>query len=350
MAREERSISSAVAMTPESQDRLLKQGGRYAFFQALRLLRLRSANEQEFARRVRVRPAASLAFPDRDIEKIERRDDGTYRITANFFGLYGVTSPLPTFYTEDLIREHLQGNDTPRDFLDILHAALYPLLFRAWEKNRIWLAVAEQQDGPRLRQLYSLVGMGGLAKRDAPTARSLLRHAGNFNQFPRSALGLESLVRGVLRELPVKVEPCVCDTVPIPDIARCLLSMQSCRLGDDIIVGSQMTERTSSLTIHIGPIPAERLQALLPDAAEHERVVHAITLYLQTPLRCTLALHVPPTQRRGASLGQGWSRLGFNTWLPDDDRGCPATFWPRYDEVFLPIDTASSRYSIKALQ
>src|SRR3546814_17691968 len=34
---------------------------------------------------------------------------------------------------------------------DILHAALYPLLFRAWEKNRTWLAVAERRDANRLR-------------------------------------------------------------------------------------------------------------------------------------------------------------------------------------------------------
>lgn len=350
MASEDRSISSAVVATSEGADSLLAHGGDYAFFQALRLLRLRSANAREFGRRVRVRPAASLAFPDRDIEKIECRDDGRYRITTNFFGLYGVTSPLPTFYTEDLIAEHLQGNDTPRDFLDILHAALYPLLFRAWEKNRIWLAVAEQHDIVRLSQLYALVGLGSRAHNDWPVARALLRHAGNFNRFPRSALGLESLVRGLLEDLAVSVEPCVCDMAPIPDSAQCRLSTQACRLGEDTIVGSQMTERTSSLMIQIGPITGERLQHLLPDAPEHARLVDAVTLYLPTPLRCTLALHVPPAQRHGARLGQGWSRLGLNTWLPDDEPNCPTPSWPRHDEVFLPISTDPARHSLETLQ
>ena len=82
-----------------------------------------------------------LVFMDNETyEQIELDADGRYRIEANFFGLYGVTSPLPTFYTEDLIDEMRQGHSAGRDFVDILHAALYPLLFRAWEKHRIWMA------------------------------------------------------------------------------------------------------------------------------------------------------------------------------------------------------------------
>ena len=350
MASEDRSVSLAVAESAAGPDPLLAHGSRYAFFQALRLLRLRYANAEAFERNIRIRPAASLAFPDRDIEQIERSADGKYRITANFFGLYGVTSPLPTFYTEDLIAEQLQGNDTPRDFVDILHAALYPLLFRAWEKNRLWLAVSEQQDIRRLRQLYALIGMGNGVESDLSYARTLLPYAGNLNQFPRSALGLESLVRGLLHDLPAEVEPCVIDTVSIPDTAQCLLSEQACRLGDNAILGSQIAERTGSLIVRIGPIPPDRLSELLPGSLGHKRLVQAIALYLHAPLRCVLALKVPPQHRPGASLSLGWNLLGLNTWLPDADRGHPTARWPRYDDVFLPIDTDSIRISTEAPQ
>jgi len=346
MASEDRSLSPAVTEPESGQDALLTQGHRYAFFQALRLLRLRNTDAQTFARQVRVRPAVSLAFPDRDIEQIERLDNGKYRITANFFGLYGVTSPLPTFYTEDLITEHLQGNDTPREFLDIVHAALYPLLFQAWEKNRLWLAVSEQHDTKRLRQLCALIGMGGVKHVDHDI-RSLLPHAGNFNQFPRSALGLESLLRGLFQDLPVNVEPCVTDTVSIPQAERCLLSEQACKLGESALLGIQMTERTGSLLVHIGPIPPEQLNALLPGSPDHERLVRAISLYLLSPLRCVLALKVPPQHRQGARLGQGWALLGWNTWLPDD-LADPALRWSHYDDVYLPIDTDLTRLSIEA--
>jgi len=348
MASEDRPLSPAVA--PPGGDPLLAQGHRYAFFQALRLLRLRSADAQAFSQEVRVRPSATLSFPDRDIEEIRLDEIGKYRITANFFGLYGVTSPLPTFYTEDLIEEQLQGGSTARDFIDILHAALYPLLFRAWEKNRTWLAVAERRDANRLDHLYALVGMGGGAAARRPGVRRLLPHAGNFNQFPRSALGLESLAAGLLGALAVEVEPCVAEVVAIPEPARCLLSEQACELGENAMLGSQIADRAGGLIMHIGPIPARRLQELLPGAALHERLVRAIALYLRAPLRCVLGLRVEPEQRRGASLGEGWCQLGLDTWLPEAAPGNPANPWPRYDEVFLPIDTDPTRISKEVLQ
>jgi type VI secretion system protein ImpH len=348
MAREDRPLSPALAAA--GADPLLQEGHRYAFFQALRLLRLRNPDEDVFNRDVRVRPAVSLSFPDRDIETIERDEAGKYRITANFFGLYGVTSPLPTFYTEDLIDQHLQGNSTARDFLDILHAALYPLLFRAWEKNRIWLAVAERRDEARLDQLFSLVGLGGKRGVRRQTARALLPHAGNFNQFPRSALGLQSLVSGLLDNVPVDVEPCVTETVSIPAPARCLLGEQACVLGDDTLLGCQIDERAGGVRIHIGPVPAQSLASLLPGTTRHEELVDAITLYLETPLRCVLVFKVDPKGRPGAALGEGCQQLGLNTWLPETDAGGAIHPWPRYDDVFLPIDTESHQISEGVLQ
>jgi type VI secretion system protein ImpH len=348
MAREDRPLPAAVAGS--GADPLLADGHRYAFFQALRLLRLRDRDEGAFNRNVRVRPALSLSFPDRDIEGIERDENGKYRITANFFGLYGVTSPLPTFYTEDLIDQHLQGNSNARDFLDILHATLYPLLFRAWEKNRLWLAVAERRDQTRLDQLFSLVGLGGTRRARQQASRALLPHAGNFNQFPRSALGLQSLVSGLLDNLPVEVEPCVTETVFIPRPARCLLGQQACVLGEDTLVGSRIEERSGGLLVHVGPIPPRRLPELLPGTKRHAELVDAIALYLKTPLRCVLALHVEPRQRPGAGLGEGWQQLGLNTWLPEEDPDDASVPWPRYDEVFLQIETESSRISEGALQ
>lgn len=347
MARQDRPLSPAVAVS--RTDPLLEEGHRYAFFQALRLLRLRNPDEAVFNRDVRVRPAVSLSFPDHDIETIERDEAGKYRITANFFGLYGVTSPLPTFYTEDLIDQYLQGNSTSRDFLDIIHAALYPLLFRAWEKNRLWLAVAERRDASRLDQLLALVGLSGKRGTRWQAARALLPHAGNFNQFPRSALGLQSLVSGLLDNLPVEVEPCVTETVSIPEPAQCLLGEQACRLGEDTLLGSRIDERAGALRVHVGPVSAERLAGLLPGTERYTELVNAIALYLKTPLRCELALNVAP-QRPGASLGEGWHTLGLNTWLPEQKPGDTTGPWPRYDQIFLPIEPESTQISERPLQ
>lgn len=309
MARENRSTAPAVV------DPLLKDSRDYAFFQAWRLLRLRFPNEQAFNEHVRGRPRLGLGFPQRDIEKIELDKDGLYRIEANFFGLYGVTSPLPTFYTEDLIDERLQGHSAGRDFIDILHAALYPLLFRAWEKHRIWMAISERRDLSSLRHLQALIGVAEAEPGLRNESRSLLRYAGLFNQYPRSALGLQQLVQAVLEGDPVEVIPCVETRLPIDLSARCHLGMQSCTLGEDSLLGQQVLDRSGSLDIRVGPLSGLRFHLLLPGRALYQRLERLVSLYLQTPLRCRLVMRLAANEQHCANLGIGWQRLGLDTWL-----------------------------------
>src|SRR5690606_32578269 len=103
----------------------------------------------------------------------------------------------------------------------------------------------EREDGERLNQLMALLGLhrSGHAE-PAKSLRTLLPHAGNFNQYPRSALGLQALVSGMLDSTPVWVESCVARTVPIPEPARTRLGAQACELGTDTLLGSQIDERT----------------------------------------------------------------------------------------------------------
>jgi len=343
MAREDRPVPLALGdIAP-----LLDEGHRYAFFQALRLLRLR-LGEDAFAERVRVRPALTLSFPESDMEGIDY-EDGMLRITANFFGLYGVTSPLPTFYTEDLIDEHLAGVSNSRDFLDILHAALYPMLFKAWEKNRIWLAVAERRDGRRLNQLMALLGLHRAdGAQPLHGLQGLLPHAGNFNQYPRSALGLQAMVSGLLDGVAVSVEPCVPRTEPIPMTARTRLGDQACELGVDTLLGSRITECAGQADIHIGPMPAGLFHRLLPGGGLFPRVSRAIAHYVEAPVRCVLGLRVAPVDRRPVALGEGWNRLGLNTWLPEAEPGAADSPGRSCDEIFLPIDLDRSRQHLRA--
>lgn len=315
MASEDRTAAPAVATPPAAMDPLLDDAASHAFFQALRLLRLRMPDAQTLRENVRVRPALSLAFPQTDVASIGRDEDGRYRIEANFFGLYGVTSPLPTYYTEDLIEEGQQGSTVTRDFLDILHAALYPVLFAAWEKYRIALAVIEHRDPHRLQQLQSLIGLAGAGARGELDPAPLLPYAGNLSWRPRSALGLQGLLRGLLRGADVQVEPCVVDTVSIPPDARGCLGVQAVSLGEDALIGEQMRDRAGNVSILVGPLSADDFHDLLPGTAGHERLAQAVALYLETPLRCALGLILAGQAREPAGVGDGWQQLGFDTWL-----------------------------------
>jgi type VI secretion system protein ImpH len=292
---------------------------RPGFFQLLRVLRLQGGDEAAFRSSVRVRPTLKLAFPKTDVESVERDSEGTWRIEANFFGLYGVTSPLPTFYTEDLIDEAMQGQSSTRDFLDLIHAALYPLLFRAWEKYRLWLRITEHQDAEQLDRLYALVGLHG---RRTEHSSALLAHAGLFSWRPRSALGLESLLSSVLGGVPVQVQTCVEREISIPAAGRTLLGAQATVLGEETMLGQRVQDRAGNLSIVVGPLSTETFMSMLPGEAGFDLAETVIRHYLEVPLRCALHLLIDPGQRQGVALGQSWSRLGEQTWL-----GGPQTDW-----------------------
>jgi type VI secretion system protein ImpH len=207
-------IGSAAAAVEEQ---LLAHGERFSYFQAIRLLRLFGKARGMDNASLRIRPRLSLGFPENDIDSIEALPEGGYRVTANFFGLYGVASPLPTYYTEDLFEEEREGRHATRDFLDVIHYAMYPLLFDAWRKHRLQDRVVEDGDAGVLDQLYAFIGLHASDLRGKlPVGNGLLRYAGLFNLRPRSALGLNTLLADAFNPAKVQVECCTLQYVPHP--------------------------------------------------------------------------------------------------------------------------------------
>lgn len=307
------------------KDELQAHGASYAYFQAVRLLRRAGVSN------IRVRPHLSLAFPDTDVDRIERQpgaegSQDAFRITANFFGLYGVSSPLPTFYTEDLLDDQREGRHARRDFFDILHAALYPQLFEAWRKYRLQMRAVEDNDADALDTLYAFAGLGSSAQRDAlPGAAGLLRHLNLFAQRTRSALGLRTLLADAFAPAAVEVDACVPQWVPIPEDQRLRLGQQAHRLGEACPLGPQVEDCDNYLRIVIGELPEALFQQLLPGADGHRWLQFLVRFYLTRPLRVAIELRLKEDEGQAARLGpSAWSRLGLDTWLPGE-RNAAAT-------------------------
>jgi len=302
---------------------LLREARSVAFFQAVRLLRLVDRQQAEDPHApfdwsgLRIRTNLSLAFPENDIEALEALPDGSgLRLTANFFGLYGVSSPLPTFYTEDLLEEASQDKSAQRDFIDIFHFALYPLMYDAWAKYRNAFKVLEEGDADYLNRVMALVGFGDPRTREGlPDVLSLMRYSGLLTQFPRSAMGLETILSDAADGIPVSVESCVPAKLRIPLDQRLELGSRSLTLGVDTYVGQEMDDRMSTINIRIGPTDADSFHDLLPHHGAHNRLRFLVRMYLVDPLRSDVELILEKGAVRPARLGGGlWNQLGLDTW------------------------------------
>lgn len=304
---------------------LLRDSCRFTFVQAVRLFRYllrqdagdRAAGTDIF-RQVRVRPELSLSFPGTDIVNIEAKetDPPAFLITATFLGLYGSSSPLPTFYTEDLLQDRAEERTLTRDFLDIVNSPLYPLFFDCWSKYRLFYQLVEKPGSSMLQQLYCLLGLADDRLRDYfEDAFGLLRYIGLVTQIPRSAEGLRALVADALGLTGVEIVQCILHLTPIPEEQRFSLGTANCRLGENASVGQVIAERTSAFRIRLGPLDIDSFNRILPGHPQFDQLASLIRLYLDQPLDWELELLLDPTVVRPVCLGdRQWARLGHNTW------------------------------------
>jgi type VI secretion system protein ImpH len=303
---------------------LVSNGPAYTYFQAMRLLHhcmpAASKHRQHNDAPIRVRPALHLAFPAADIQAIEAVHEGhqtRYHVTTNFFGLYGTSSPLPTFYSEDLIAEKGRDESVSRDFIDILHQRLYDLLFHSRLKYRQFFQVAEHQSEPYMERLFCLLGLGDAAlRRQTPDAQRLLRYIGLFTQYPRSAAGLATLLKDDLSDVPIALVPCVSRMAAIDDSQRMKIGMTGSALGEDTYIGQEIEDRMGKFRIRIGPLAQADFLRFTPGKPDYERLTALTQLYLVEPLEYDIELILTENQAQTVCLGDpDRAALGVTCWV-----------------------------------
>jgi len=331
---------------PPLAEDLFARPSAYSFFQAVRLLRYYqglstgSMLDSFLRNNLRVHPDLSLAFPGSDIVGLKKEipapdpdtvDDAAtvveidpqkirFDITTSFLGLYGASSPLPTFYTEDLLDDASEDLYVVRDFLDIVNYTLYPLIILAWSKYRLYIKVLDEKDPEYYERLFCLLGVGfEEVRRTARRSYELLRYIGLFTQWPHSAKGLQTMLADFL-ETKVEIEQCVLRRVKIPLDQRFGLGLENHELGECAYLGEEIDDRMGKIHIAIGPMDEAQYHAYLPGSENFRALCGLIRFYTLEPVDFDLELLLEPVQAEPACLGQchvqsKWSALGYDTWV-----------------------------------
>ncbi|OFB53629.1 type VI secretion system baseplate subunit TssG [Klebsiella pneumoniae] len=107
---------------------------------------------------VRFYPHPGMGFPASELKAVEYDEADDSRppvIRTTFMGLYGVDSPLPTAYLDD-IAQHREGHEALQGLLDIFSHRIMTQFYRIWRKYS-WPATFEPGGTDRLSQ--SLLGL-----------------------------------------------------------------------------------------------------------------------------------------------------------------------------------------------
>jgi type VI secretion system protein ImpH len=314
------------------EGRPLEEAEQFSFFQLVRLLeryhqpRARVGGEGPASAEIlRFRPDVSLGFPASDVVAVEEipavdEHPARVRITTSFLGLYGSTSPLPVFYTEEMLRRD-PDEDPVRAFIDLFQHRLISLFYRCWEKYRYHIQFEEEGKDAFSRRMFGFIGLGtaGLADRVGVPAARLIRYAGLLTQKPRSAAALEGMVSDFFGGIPVHVVQWVARWVTIQPEQRIRLGWMNNRLGVDASLGEKVLSRSAQFRVVLGPMRYGAFLQFLPDEESFRMLNALVVLFLNDPLEFDIELQVYGEEILPLQLkSEGGGRLGWTTWLPTE--------------------------------
>ena len=293
----------------------------YDFYQAVRLLkRLSSTADSKNDVDIRIRPELNLDFPHADIAEINLLDDaGKYEIITTFFGLYGVSSPLPGFYTEELLDNEWDERDASKGFLDVIHNHMYPLLFQAWLKYKFSHNAIEEGNEKYWEIIYSLLGLNEEFRQNKRITGKLLKYVGIISQQPKTMLGLKTILNDFLDDTPIEIKPCISRKVDIVKHQRCHLGCDNFQLGEDLVLGCEVDDRSGKFVIEVGPVDNAMLNKITNESTMLNDIQEIVSLFLTQPFDYDIVLIISPSEEQSIQLGNSdCAILAQNTWLVDE--------------------------------
>ena len=249
---------------------------------------------QARAEPVRFRPHPGMGFPAAEIKGAEFREE-TYlppTVRVSFMGLYGVESPLPTHYVDDIVQRR-EGVEATTDFLDIFNHRLIAQYYRIWRKYSYPATFEEGGKDNTSQYLLGLAGLGidGCADSIATPVSRFLALLPVMILPGRSAEGLTSLVSLLAAETTAVVFEHDRRRVPL----RKTLSMsvrQPASLKGRPVMGAYATDVNSQVLLRLTTSSAQEVQGWLPGGSLHTDLMALLHVYLGGRLDVRLQLCV----------------------------------------------------------
>ncbi|MFQ5571546.1 MAG: type VI secretion system baseplate subunit TssG [Rhodothermales bacterium] len=306
--------------------RLFREGYLFDFYQAVRLLEqyypdAPPPGETSDYRKERIlfRPDIALTFPGTDVRSVRWLDESLQaRVTLTFMGLYGIGSPLPVYFYDELATDEHETFSL-RDFLDIFNHRVYAYFYRAWKKYRPDFERDIAGTGAHARRFLSLAGLataGALEHTPVSSRMRLAAYAGRLGPRVRNAEGLQALLAGLLGGVGVRVVENVPRWVPIPH--RPLMGDTNgggMVLGVTSTIGASVFDVSGKFRVVLGLLTFEAYQTYLPGRKGAQLLGYLVRLYAPDYLDYDIELLLDTSGIPPVRLGGGDVQLGLTTWL-----------------------------------
>ena len=271
---------------------------------------------------VRFAPHSGMGFPASELKAIEYDENDDSRppvVRTTFMGLYGVDSPLPTAYLDD-ITQRREGHEALQGFLDIFSHRILTQFYRIWRKYS-YPATFEPGGTDSISQsLLGLVGLGipGTAKQIATPVSRFLALLGVLRQPGKTQEGIQALVSLLAPDTRVKVSPYCLRPVAVSQPLG-FYDDEDFLLDGNTPLGDEAMDASSQLLIALATDNQQETQGWKPDGLLYQDFLIMLRVYLGWRFKAKITLTTQTRLLTAPPLGERPFWLGMNGVLGADE-------------------------------
>lgn len=275
---------------------------------------------------VRFRPHPGMGFPAGELKAIEWDEEHPERpptVRTQLLGLYGVDSPMPTAYLDD-IAQRREGHEALEAFLDLFNHRIFTQFYRIWRKYSYPASFRAGGADDTSQCLLGLIGLGipGTAEHIATPVSRFLALLSVMRLPTRNAEGIGALVRLLAPATQARVKPHWPRKVPLDQPASLSRETPVC-LAQGTPLGALGADANSQLRLELHTDDFREAQGWLPGGQLHSDLLVLLRVYLGWRCMASLHLSLPLSCVPRPTLGEPALLLGMTAVLRPGESGAP---------------------------
>lgn len=268
---------------------------------------------------------SGVGFPTSDISRIKfiapfhEKECPRYKLKVTFLGLHGSSTPLPTYFAEQ-ITQYEQDQSVIKDFFDYFHNRLIGLFYRSWKRSRYYRKYRPKGKDRFSTWIYSMFGLGDPDSRNFTSVYwpRLLCFAGLMATRNRSPALISTIIARAFNLTDVSIEEWTKRKVQIPADQLTQIGHSNSELGCNMVVGQYSPDVQSKIRIVIRNLDFKRFQDFLPHGKDFKSLRGLVEFMFRDQLGYDLKLGLKPKEAHPLTLEKNSpSRLGWSSFLGD---------------------------------
>ena len=264
---------------------------------------------------VRFRPDPGMGFPGGELRAIETAAERPATVRTRMLGLYGVDSPLPGTYLDD-IAQRREGHEALEAFLDIFNHRIFTQFYRIWRKYSYPATFEPGGVDATSQCLLGLIGLGipGTTEQIGTPLSRFLALLSVMRLPTRNAEGIGALVKLLAPNTRVQVTAHWPQDIVLARPAS-LCPRRPVRLTQQAPLGRVARDANSQLRLELYSKDPQEARDWLPAGPLHKDLLVLLRVYLGWRCTAKLQLTVPLRSLPKAVLGHAPMRLGMTAVL-----------------------------------